>query len=97
MQSIHIELLGPSKVSILDSREGGYGQVLIIASSSTKPNYAFKVIKPNIKSNESIVTEVKALSRLPAHPHVVEIERGIASQTLGLESCCHFIPAIFGR
>jgi serine/threonine protein kinase len=74
MQSIYVEALGPHKVSLLGKMEGGFAQVLILANEKGAPSYAFKVLKQSVNSAESVVTEIKALSKLPAHPHVVEVE-----------------------
>lgn len=73
MQSIYVEVLGPRKVGLLGKMDGGFAQVLILANENGAPSYAFKVLKQSVGSAESVVTEINALSRLPAHPHVVEV------------------------
>lgn len=92
MQSIYIDLLGPDKVDLLDKKEGGFAEVLILANSHGEARHAFKVLKPNVDSHESVVTEVRALSRLPAHPNVVEVE-GYSASDIGAGILLPYYPS----
>lgn len=92
MQSIYIEMLGPGKVGLLDKKEGGFAEVLILANEAGKPTYAFKVLKHDVQSTESVVTEVNALGRLPAHPHVVEVA-GYSTSDVGPGILLPFYPS----
>ncbi|MHB1992475.1 protein kinase domain-containing protein [Metallibacterium scheffleri] len=92
MQSIYIELLGPGKVGLLDKKEGGFAEVLILANERGAPSHAFKILKQCVESPESVVAEVSALSRLPAHPHVVEVE-GYSSSDVGPGILLPFYPS----
>lgn len=92
MQSIYLEALGPGRAGLLDKKEGGFADVLILANEKGIPSHAFKVLKHDVDSPESVVTEVTALSRLPAHPHVVEVE-GYSQSDVGPGILLPFYPS----
>jgi hypothetical protein len=74
MQSVYIELLGPRSVGLLDKKYGGFAEVLILSTDGGGPSHAFKLLKQDIGPTDSVITEINVLSRLPPHPHVVEVE-----------------------
>lgn len=92
MQSIYVEILGPDQVRLLEKKEGGFAEVLILANEKGEPAYAFKVLKRGIESYESVVTEVSALGRLPAHPHVVAVE-GYSPSDVGAGILLPYYPS----
>jgi serine/threonine protein kinase len=92
MQFIYIDLLGPNKVKLIDKKEGGFAEVLILADGHGDPKHAFKVLKPNIKNLESVVTEVHSLSQLPTHPNVVEVA-GYCESDVGAGILLRYYPS----
>jgi len=92
MQSVYIEMLGPGQVGLVDKKEGGFAEVLILANEAGNPTYALKVLKRDVKSSESFVTEVNALARLSAHPNVVEVA-GYSKSNLGPGILLPFYPS----
>jgi serine/threonine protein kinase len=89
--SIYIELLGPQKVQITDIKEGGFALILIVSEGQKGVQHSFKILKKQISSQETMKTELLALSRLEAHPNVVEIE-GYSNSDIGYGILMPYYP-----
>ncbi len=85
-------MLGPGEVGLLDKKEGGFAEVLILANDAGEPTFAFKIPKEGVDASESVVAEVNALARLPAHSHVVEVA-GYSKSEIGPGILLSYYPS----
>ena len=74
MKRIHVELLGPEPVTVVDSRQGGFADVLILSQDGKTPAHALKLIRVADTSKQDLLSEVARLAALSPHRNVVEIQ-----------------------
>lgn len=92
MRQVYVEILGPQPVSVLNQCQGGFGDVFILSDDGVTPRHALKVNREALVDNEALRREVVNLARLPAHPHVVEIE-GFTQSDVGKGLLMPFYPS----
>jgi len=91
MKDIYIDILGPGRCDIVEKKEGGFGEVLILSQGGCPPSYAIKFIKSNKESHDGLLSEVSRLANLPPHPNIVAIE-GCAETELGTGILMPYYP-----
>ena len=82
MERIYVDMLGPGFCFIVDKKQGGFGDVLILSQDGHRPSHALKLIRTSGDGLESLKREVNQLSLLPPHPNVIAIE-GLAATDVG--------------
>jgi serine/threonine protein kinase len=74
MKDIYIDILGPGRCDIVEKKQGGFGDVLMLSQGGCLPSHAIKFIESNKGSKDGLLSEVSRLANLPPHANIVEIE-----------------------
>jgi len=74
MKSIHVDILGPGRVAVVDEMHGGFGDVLILSEDGQRPTHALKLLRVSEGSRDALHSEVSRLAGLAPHRNIVEIE-----------------------
>lgn len=82
MERTYVEILGPAFCFIIDKKQGGFGDVLILSQDGHRPTHALKLIRVSADGLESLKREVKHVSSLPPHPNIIAIE-GLTNTDVG--------------
>ena len=64
MKMIHVDILGPGKVAVVDEKHGGFADVLILSDDGQKPSHAVKLVRVSEGSSDALRAEVSRLAGL---------------------------------
>lgn len=92
MKMIHVDILGPGKVAVVDEKHGGFADVLILSDDGQKPSHAVKLVRVSEGSSDALRAEVSRLAGLSPHRNIVEIEACTVTE-LGAGILMPFYPS----
>jgi serine/threonine protein kinase len=92
MKDIWIEALGPDRCFIVDKRQGGFGDVLLLSEDGKSPSHAIKLLKIKESSQATLKSEAARLATLSPHRNIVEIE-AVTETELGTGILMPYYPS----